>query len=162
MKKEGGGREERGRNPLGPRIQQGSPSPLKLHPDIQEFSHPLPHSHTHAGTHAHTANQPCRNLNCHGLQIKPPEKKSQHKEILAGKRVESKRDFSPLSLYLAVSPIPNTLHLAPGLKAAPLQLCHRAHISFIGGSSQYNNPPPPAEHRDKMCTFSGKLQTLSA
>lgn len=39
---EGGG-EEVGRNPPGLHIQQGSPSPLKLHPDVQALSLPLPH-----------------------------------------------------------------------------------------------------------------------
>lgn len=54
MKKGGGGREEGGRNPPGPHIQEGSPSPLKPQPDIQDFSHPLPHSHIHAETRTHT------------------------------------------------------------------------------------------------------------
>lgn len=41
------------------------------------------------------------------------------------------QDFSPLFLYLTVSLIPSTLYLAAGLKAAPLQLCHRAMRIFF-------------------------------
>lgn len=79
------------------------------------------------------------------LKLSQPSNKAQKNQstkISPLENEQSQRGISHLSLYLAVSLIPNTLHLAPGLKAALLQLCHRAHISFIGGSSQYSNPPP--------------------
>jgi len=44
--KEGGGKEEGGMNPPGPHIQQGSPSPLKLHPDNLSLKHTCRHVHT--------------------------------------------------------------------------------------------------------------------
>lgn len=50
----GGGRKEVKMNPPGSCIQQGSPSPLKLHPDIPECSH----SHLF-----HTLKHTCRNIN---------------------------------------------------------------------------------------------------
>lgn len=70
MNKGGGGGEEGGREILkGLAYNKGV-----LHPSnyILTSSRPLPHSHMHAETHVHTVNQPCRALNCHNLEIKPP------------------------------------------------------------------------------------------
>lgn len=71
---------------------------------------------------------------------KAQKTQNQNTKISPLENKQSQRGISHLSLYVAVSLIPNTLHLAPGLKAVQLQLCHRAHIYFIGGSSQYSNP----------------------
>lgn len=87
MNKGGGGGEEGGREILkGLAYNKGV-----LHPSnyILTSSRPLPHSHMHAETHVHTVNQPCRALNCHNLEIKPPplqflKKKSEHKDLPAG------------------------------------------------------------------------------
>lgn len=80
------------------------------------------------------------------------------------------QDFSPRFLYLSVSLIPSTLYLAAGLKAAPLQLCHRAMriffycrlqpihklsssplnvgIQFVPSVASYKGRLPEAPHRD--------------
>lgn len=102
---EQGGREEEGRNPPGPRIRQGSPSPLKLLSDIQDlFSLFFIHTRTHS--EIQTANHPTNHSGAwiawvikyhHSPNPKKQTDRKNNNSPLES-RAESKKAFSPLSI----------------------------------------------------------------